>query len=65
MTARRTADAATVSTAAMANRADTPERWSICGASRTARAKRPTTSSRCEGTSGAACGESSHSTAAS
>ena len=33
----------------MAKRADTPERWSTCGASRTLRANRPITSSRCCG----------------
>jgi hypothetical protein len=36
MAARRVAEAATVSVAAIAKRADTPERASTCGASRTA-----------------------------
>ena len=48
--ARRAAEAATVSAEATAKRADTPERWSTCGASRTRRVYRATTSTRCAGT---------------
>ena len=47
--ARRSAEAATVSAAAMANRAQTPERGSTAGDSRTARVNRAMTSSRCSG----------------
>ena len=48
---RRSADAATPSAAAIANRALTPERWSTAGDSRSPRVSRATTSSRCSGTS--------------
>ena len=50
---RRTADAATLSAAAMANRAETPERASTAGDSRTPRANRAITSTRCSGSSAA------------
>ena len=46
---RRSADAATVSAAAIANRADTPERASTAGDSRTARVNRARTSRTCSG----------------
>ena len=47
--ARRTAEAATVSAAATANRAETPERWSTAGDSRTCRVNRAITSTRWSG----------------
>ncbi len=48
---RRSAEAATPSAAAIANRALTPERWSTDGDSRSPRVSRATTSTRCSGTS--------------
>jgi hypothetical protein len=63
--ARRTAEAATVSAAAMANRAETPERASIWGDSRTALVKRAITSSRWPGTTGRPSGCSSQASTAS
>ena len=48
---RRTADATVLSAAAMANRAETPERASTAGESRTPRVNRAITSTRCSGSS--------------
>ncbi len=48
---RRTADAAALSAAAMANRAETPERASTAGESRTPRVNRAITSTRWSGSS--------------
>ena len=50
--ARRTAEAATVSRPAIANRALTPERWSTWLDSRTSRVNRAMISTRCSGTTG-------------
>ena len=50
---RRTADAAELSAAAMANRAETPERASTAGDSRTPRVNLAITSTRCSGSSAA------------
>ena len=47
--ARRTADAATASAAAIANRADTPDRESTAGEARTSRVNRAMTWIRCSG----------------
>ena len=52
---RRSAEAAAVSVAATPNRADTPERASTAGDSRTLRVNRATTSSRKSGTIAATC----------
>jgi len=49
--ARRSAAAATVSAAATANRAETPEPWSTALDSRSDRVSRATISRRCRGTS--------------
>ena len=56
MAARRTAEAATVSSPAMANRALTPERWSTWLDSRTSRVNRAMISARCSGTIGCSNG---------
>ena len=53
MAARRTAEAVTVSSPAIANRALTPERWSTWLDSRTSQVKRAMISARCSGTIGA------------